>query len=201
MRIKKGFTLMELLMCVLIIGVLTAVAAPKYTKILERSRATEAMSMIKSINDAVYAYAAGRTNGECPTSFRQLSITLPVQNDNVGTIRLKNFRYELGKALLAHIPGTKCPGALATRINGGSSYDYVIWNPYRVRNGENGRGRLGCYSPKKKEKSIELCASLGLYEPGAIPTPAVELGDPEETKPIGGEESGPIIEIGGGKRK
>ena len=49
---KKGFTLIELLVVVLIIGILAAIALPQYTKTVERSRAAEAMSVLKAINDA-----------------------------------------------------------------------------------------------------------------------------------------------------
>lgn len=187
MKNKKGFTLIELLMTVLIIAVLTAVAFPQYTKTLERSRATEAMSMVKSINDAVYAYTAGRSNGTCPESFRKLSITLPTNDDNVSSISLRNFRYELGRATNAKVPGTNCPGVTATRIDGGD-YDYVIWNPYRVRTTESERSRLGCYSPSKHKKSQELCQSLGLFEESATPYPSRPGGghviDPGFGRPV-----------------
>ena len=168
MKDKKGFTLIELLMTILIVAVLTAVAFPQYTKTLERARATEAMNMVKSINDAIYAYAAGRSGGECPATFQKLSITLPTGNDTTDSISLKNFRYDLRGATNAIVPGTDCPGATATRINGGS-YDYVIWNPYRVRTEGSARSRLGCYSPTDEPKSREVCESLGLYVEGATP--------------------------------
>lgn len=161
MKNKKGFTLIELLMTILIIGILSAVAFPQYTKALERSRATEAMSMVKAINDSIYAFSAGRSDASCPETFRKLSITLPTENDTTDSISLKNFRYDLKGATNALVPGTDCPGATATRIHGGI-YDYVIWNPYRVRTSETEHSRLGCYSPSGNLRSSELCQSLGL---------------------------------------
>lgn len=164
---KNGFTLIEVLTVVLIIGVLTAIALPRYARSIERARAVEAMSGIKALNDAVYAYAAGRTgDNACPDSFTKLVISFPgTLSDGNQKLSTKDFEFQLNSATNAYIPGTDCPGITAKRL-GGTKYDYVLWNPY-VR-GTGGKGAsLACTSGNPA--SIAICQSLDLYKEGSSP--------------------------------
>ena len=75
MNYKKAFTLIELLVVVLIIGILTAIALPQYQKTVEKSKSTQALILLKAIEQSYLSYYLA--NATYATKFNELDIEIP----------------------------------------------------------------------------------------------------------------------------
>ena len=70
----SGFTLVELLVVVLIIGILAAVAVPQYQKAVWKSKTVQLLTTIKALATAQEVYHM--ENGTYATAFSELDISL-----------------------------------------------------------------------------------------------------------------------------
>lgn len=72
---RGGFTLIELLVVVLIIGVLSAIALPKYMRAVEKANAHQNLALLKTL--ASFAEEYKLVHGTYPNRFDQLDTELP----------------------------------------------------------------------------------------------------------------------------
>ncbi len=88
---KKGFTLIEVLLVVLIIGILSAVALPKYTLAVEKARATEVLANIKVIEDQMKLYLMSSTADACFADFTTVDLGIKLEGGDDGGSDCQNF--------------------------------------------------------------------------------------------------------------
>lgn len=95
---QKGFTLIELMIVVAIIGILAAVALPAYQDYMTRSKLTEPMGFLDGAKVSIAEYYA--TNGKYPTDASDAGLP------GVGNAKYTKALDWNGTALSATIQGT-----------------------------------------------------------------------------------------------
>ena len=133
---NKGFTLVELLMVVFIIGVLSALAIPQYEKAIARARYAEIQTLTEQLNDAEEMYFM--EHGYYTNNFNQL------KDFRVPGWTIKNseripgaiLRKDDGKAqldlrtILTGDRGRAIIGTLFKKKGGAWTNSYVIYSPH-----------------------------------------------------------------------
>ena len=86
-KASAGFTLMELLVVVLIIGILAGVALPQYETAVLKSKMNSIVPLVRAIKNANEVYYMA--NGKYTDNLNDLDISIPAGNANMGrTCRL-----------------------------------------------------------------------------------------------------------------
>ncbi|WP_428897515.1 prepilin-type N-terminal cleavage/methylation domain-containing protein [Parelusimicrobium proximum] len=112
---NKGFTLIEIAVVVVIIAVLAALSVPMYQKSVERSKATEAASILSKIISE-QEKTASFNNGKYAEDFEHLGHIIQGKKTTGKTLESQNFTYTLEKV----------GAASYTKAEPKSKYNYTI---------------------------------------------------------------------------
>lgn len=102
---KLGFTLLELVIVIIVIGILASIALPRYIRIAEKGRAAEAKNILSALRSSQMRYSV--QNGRYGTSVAALDLNLPAA---------KYFTYVTTCATVTDLASTGACLATATRL-------------------------------------------------------------------------------------
>ena len=166
-----GFTLIELLVVVLIIGILAAMAMPQYFKAVERSRATEAVTLMDSIVKAQRRKFL-QTN-HYAEDFRGLDVspkgatgnTYHTKGDPVTGAGGNGFSVELTGPMFGSLMVIVSRVIDSSLSSNSLQYQYVMWRYYQSDNvtciGSNLAGQELCADFCGIDTPVNACCNDG----------------------------------------
>ncbi len=156
---KRAFTLIELLVVVLIIGILAAVAVPQYQKAVYKSRAVDAIMLLKTITDAQEVYFLA--NGKYTSNLDNLDIEIEIK------LHGKNID-ETSSSYLYRCDNEDATGYPRTCIASTGNKNMPDFEFHLIHSNFIGyNGKKWCRAYNKNETALQICKNMGTSDPEA----------------------------------
>ena len=172
MQNKKGFTLIELLVVVLIIGILAAIALPKYQLAIDKTQFANMQIMASTIRKAYHHYLLIHNKG--PTSFADLDLDFSPD--------LEEYKP------LSHFACITLTDMYVCISGGGSGYtgnvriftkdlSFMYMENLLTKAELQDDFTRSCYAADDSERGKRLCQDMGKYKTHSASTSTPPLGE------------------------
>jgi len=158
---KKGFTLLELLVVVLIIGILAAIALPQYQYAVDKTKFAKLQSSAKSIADAYQRYHLA-TN-DYPNDMNVLDIDLP--GDYTETNPIQDVNCRTYQDFYCCMLKPRLNGSYGDIICGQNDYSFV-YHRRIFDHDESVVFEQHCRAKQDNKRAEKLCENFGKYIQG-----------------------------------
>lgn len=116
----KGFTLTEVLITIVIVGILSAIALPNFLNQILKTRQNEAAALITQLQNAIISYAD--ENGTYPTSWKDLNEIVSIMTPSGATTQEDFEKMTLASSSCKNADGNNCYTVKAINENNDSLF-------------------------------------------------------------------------------